>query len=92
MEQGDEVRMYVAFRRNDATGGWYLSCMMKAREEDFDAIDEGAARQCERDGDTEGAAYWRDRSNRRIVPVAVRVPAGVELCELGAAKERGTRR
>lgn len=69
--------MFAVFRRNAGDQTWYVSQVLYRSRENVDRSDEGAAKQCEERGDSAGAKYFRDKSNRRIVPIVVHAPAGM---------------
>jgi hypothetical protein len=75
----NEIRRYVVFRRIEGESKWYLSQVTYGSRAEIDMTDECTANGCDDRDDDAGARFWRDKSNRRIVPIAVRVPAGVEL-------------
>lgn len=51
----------------------------------FDELRRLCAERCDREGDAEGAAAWRDESGVKLIPVEVEIPDGIELMNIDCA-------
>ena len=83
-----KVKAYTALHRTRRGGPWYMSEFIYRDARRFDELRRQCAEQCDKRGDSYGAAMWRDDENIRIVPVEVELPDGVELIDLDTASSQ----
>ena len=79
MATQETVIRYIEFRRVGKGNSWYLTPAMERTPTRIDELNASIAMDLEAKGEMNAAAYWRDVSNRCIVPVEIKVPQGVEV-------------
>lgn len=77
-----KVKAYTALRRTRRDGPWYMSEFIYRDAERFRELYRNCAELCDREGDSYGAAMWRDDENIKIIPVEVELPDGIEIIDL----------
>ena len=89
MEGKRKIKAWTAMRRTHRDGPWYMSEFIYRDARRFDELRRLCAERCDREGDAEGAAAWRDESGVKLIPVEVEIPDGVELMNIDCAEEEG---
>ena len=82
MANTTKVKAYTALRRTHRDGPWYMSEFIYRDAEQFRELYRYCAECCDREGDSNGAAWWRDAENIKIIPVEVELPDGIEIIDL----------
>ena len=85
-----KVKAYTALHRTRRDGPWYMSQFIYRDARQFDELRRLCADRCDREGDSYGAAMWRDDENIKIVPVEVELPDGVEIIDLATTSNQNT--
>jgi hypothetical protein len=80
-----KVKAWTAMYRTCRDGSWYMSEFIYRDARRFDELRRLCAERCDREGDSYGAAMWRDESCAKLIPVEVEIPDGVELIDIDCA-------
>ena len=86
-----KVKAYTALHRTRRDCPWYMSQFIYREAREFDELRRLCAKQCDREGDSYGAAMWRDDVNIKIIPVEVVLPDGVEMIDLDTTSSQPTK-
>lgn len=86
-----KVKAYTALHRTRRDGPWYMSEFIYRDARQFDELRRRCAERCDREGDSYGAAMWRDAENIKIAPVEVELPDGIEIIDLDTTSIQPTK-